>query len=120
VPDEPKVCRVCGAEVDDFGCLGEFRGKHMLIERDALKKDLEAAMAIAELNWKLREECDAKLARLVGRAHRLASEWKQTANGLFDMARDDKLHEPERRARAESYDECADELRTLINTWQEP
>lgn len=45
---------------------------------------------------------------------KLAAEWKKVAAGLASFAEEDPRHELEHRGRAESYEECAEELLALI------
>ena len=38
-------CPVCGAEVDGYGCIGEYQGRHVPIEMEKLRariRELEA------------------------------------------------------------------------------
>lgn len=37
----PERCEVCGELLDEWGCLGEFRGKHVPIEMAKLRGELE-------------------------------------------------------------------------------
>jgi hypothetical protein len=34
-------CPVCGDELDFYGCLGELRGRHVQVERDAARGQYE-------------------------------------------------------------------------------
>lgn len=38
---EPEKCPVCGDELDFYGCLGELRGRHAVIERERLEETVK-------------------------------------------------------------------------------
>lgn len=102
---EPEKCPVCGDELDFYGCLGELRGRHLVVERQRLDKrvkgleeDLGIALDVARKNGLRVEELEAQRARLRGQLEALAKKWDDDASrrgpGVLRM--------------------CAEELRALV------
>lgn len=72
--ESPSVCPVCGEEVDDFGCLGEMRGRHVPIVQAQLRARAEAAekriAALAKQFDELAEMAEAAMEMDAARAYR--------------------------------------------------
>lgn len=100
---EPLICPKCGDEMDDYGCLGELRGRHVRIDMEALQK--EAANLKAEL---VLERQKATLFH--HRLRELAGRWMATARALRKGV---DLSDPS-QPRPSTYGDCALDLMELV------
>ncbi len=86
------ACPVCGAEMDEYGCLGRFTDRHAVAELERLRNKLRTLL----VPWKAR-----------------ACEALNTHAGLVrKWGRGDDTCE----ARAEAYEECAAELEQALES----